>query len=142
MTDFTPQSTDKGMEDTNPRQSNILLEDSIALPITLSGSWYSGEVNVSFPLNSRVIGLDIEAWIRTQGVGGGNIVSFRKMPFAQATGAGVLHDAAYITILQAPKDAVYVVTFGYGTLQPSLVDPKVFYKVKSSRISKSPLAFT
>lgn len=142
MTQFSPQSTDRTRDNTNPLVSNVVYESSASITLSLSGSWYSGSVTVALPLDTQYAGLEVEAWVRVQSVGGGNIVSYFKIPMSATNASGTLTRSGTISITQPAKTSEYDITFTYGSTSNSLVNPVVYYRIKTDRIAAGGLTFT
>src|SRR5687768_10709285 len=107
MTDFTPQSTDRSNDNTNPNVTNVVLEGSVVIDVATSGSYFEGTVDVTFPIDTVYSNLDVEAWIRVQTSGGANPVAYYKMPFTDITNAGVVAKCAFIYVTQPTKSGIY-----------------------------------
>ncbi len=141
MTDFLPQSTDRNRDSPNPLMSNVVFEGSKVIPLALATGFYSGSATITLPLNTQYANLIVEAWIRLQFSGGGNVVVYQPLLQTTASAAGVLASVGSINIGSPVKAGTYDITFTYRTSSTLLIDPTVYYRIKSDRISVSGLTF-
>lgn len=143
MTDFSPQSTDRVNDNTNPRLSNVLLEGSTSITHAVAGSGRRGTATVTFPLDTDYANCEVEAWVKTQLSGGANPVTWVKIPTAVVSSAGALSYAGWITVNEATKAGTYDITFGLFTTDSQLISTwPVHYRIITNKIAADGLSFT
>ena len=141
MSEFLPQSTDRTRDNTNPLLSNVTHEGSVAIPLTLATGFYTGSVTVTLPLDTSYANLAVEAWIRIQISGGGNIVQYRPLTQVTRTSAGVYVSSGSITIASPAKAGTYDIGFTYQTSTSLLITPTIYYRIKSDRVTADGMTF-
>ncbi len=139
MTDFTPQSTDRANDNTNPNVTNVVLEGQATL-VSLGSNSYS--VTVTFPLDSQYANLEIEAWVRVQTSGGLNPVRHYKMPFHIPTNATTTLYSGWILIGEPQRTGTYDVVFNLFTTVTLLTDSIIYYRLVTNKIASGGLTFT
>lgn len=142
MTGFTPQSTDRLNDNTNPRLTNVVLEGSTTITLAAVASGYRGVTAVSLPLDTDYANLDVEAWAELRYPAPGYEVVYLKMPNAVSSSAGAFSQASWITVAQASKLDHYEITFGLQIADIVDFSVSVYYRILSSRIKPDGLSFT
>lgn len=137
-------TTDKVNDNTNPQQTNVVLEGSVELTVSAVASGYRGTVTVELPIDTDYAGLDIEAWARWRQNDAPNYtLNHFKMPYSYSTSGGDYAGGGWVGVTQSVKNSIYTIFFGIQENDAILDDTvTIYYRLITNKINPNGLDWT